>query len=258
MALKAMVEKIEDVQEEHQDLYEETDGKFVLDVEEVDGYALEDVAGMKKVLEEAKAGRSEKGEQVSKLEKKIKTLEQQNEELEATQDEKAKEQVEELKGQYQTRIEELEKEKETKINELSEQLHKTKVEDTLLRELSKAGPKGPTKNGADVLPRILRDQVKLNDDGDVVVVNENGNVRVGKGGKDMTVSELMGETVEKYPEFFQPEGATGSGSQGNTNTGGKTKISRSEWNDMTPEERYKATTNEDGTPKKDFEINEDS
>lgn len=50
MALKALVEKIDELPEPVRAFYAEKDGKFVLDVESVDGFALEDVGGLKSTL----------------------------------------------------------------------------------------------------------------------------------------------------------------------------------------------------------------
>src|SRR4051794_27617528 len=50
MALKAIVETIDSVPEAVRGLYKEAEGKFILDVESVEGYALEDVSGLKSTL----------------------------------------------------------------------------------------------------------------------------------------------------------------------------------------------------------------
>lgn len=254
MALKAKVESLDDVREEHQDLYTESDGQFVLDVQPVDGYALEEVDGMKKVLEEVKAERSELRDKVSQMDKELKSKSQSVSELKATQDEKAKEKIEELKKEmselHQQEISEWQK----KHDDLQSKYRKTRVHDELVRELGKAGPNGATKNGIDVLPRILSDKIELNENGDPYVVNEDGHARTGSGGKDMSISELVEETVDQYPEFFNPNGSSGGGSEGSGGKAGGTGITREQWESMSGEEKARATLTENGKPKKDFKI----
>lgn len=55
MKLKAKIEKLEDVEEQYRGLYTEVDGKFILGVEEVDGWALDDVRGLRSGIQSARA-----------------------------------------------------------------------------------------------------------------------------------------------------------------------------------------------------------
>src|SRR5262245_7637775 len=61
MALKALLNSLDGLDDATKALYVEKDGKFVLDVESVDGFALEDVNGLKTALgkERTRADRAE-------------------------------------------------------------------------------------------------------------------------------------------------------------------------------------------------------
>lgn len=67
MALKAILEKLDDAPEALREHYAEKDGKFYLSVDAVDGYALEDVSGLKSALGKERTTREALEKQVVKF-----------------------------------------------------------------------------------------------------------------------------------------------------------------------------------------------
>ena len=85
------------------------------------------------------------------------------------------------------------------------------------------------KGSALLLMPHVRSRTKLDDNGNPVVVDESGNVRVGSDGKPLTISQLIAEMKADIPTFgraFDGAGATGSGSrQSAAHTGATDKYS---------------------------------
>lgn len=72
------------------------------------------------------------------------------------------------------------------------------------------------KGVATLLMPHVRSRTKLDDNGNPVVVDESGNVRVGSDGKPLTIPQLIAEMktdVNTFGRAFEPSGASGSGSQ---------------------------------------------
>jgi hypothetical protein len=60
--------------------------------------------------------------------------------------------------------------------------------------------------------RLLKDQIRLNDVGEVEVLDESGSVRYNDQGSAMSVDELVGEFLQTNPHFVNA-GPSGTGSQ---------------------------------------------
>ncbi|MDA3971341.1 MAG: hypothetical protein PF442_08315 [Desulfobulbaceae bacterium] len=77
------------------------------------------------------------------------------------------------------------------------------------------------KGSLKLLMPHVRTLTKLDESGRPVVVDEDGQVRVGSDGKPLAIAQLvaeMKEDVEGYGGAFASSGATGSGSTGSTGT----------------------------------------
>lgn len=58
----------------------------------------------------------------------------------------------------------------------------------------------------DLVSVVLSRNLRLGDDGDVDVIDDAGNIRIGAGTANMTVAELVAEAKRKSPVFFnRPE-----------------------------------------------------
>lgn len=66
---------------------------------------------------------------------------------------------------------------------------------------------------------LLKTQVRLNGDGEVEVVDSNGQVRYGDSGRLLGVPDLVREFLEANPHFVQPTPATTTGRSSIANTG---------------------------------------
>jgi len=71
MALKAILKNLDDVPDVLKEEYTEKDGKFYLDVTPVDGYALEDISGLKKALESERSSKKETETKLDSIKTKI-------------------------------------------------------------------------------------------------------------------------------------------------------------------------------------------
>ena len=237
MALKAIIESKEDVPESVRGEYAEKDGKFYLQVDEVDGYALEDVAGIRKVLDEVKAERGQLRKDMSEVDGEAGSLKRKIVELEASQSSKSKEKLETLKAD----LEELHRTEMGKITGENESLIQALEHSELTQKATLAlTAAGFTKNGVNLLLNTeIKRQAKLvkGDDGySVSVVNDKGMERSGKSGGAMDLTELAAELATNYPELVTGSQQTGPGVTGNTTSGGvgKPSITAAEYKALEP------------------------
>ncbi len=95
------------------------------------------------------------------------------------------------------------------------------------------------KGSALLLMPHVRSRTKLDDNGNPVVIDESGNVRVGADGKPLSIAALITEMkadVATFGRAFEASGASGSGSQqsnGNGQQGAKV-MKRSAFDQLNP------------------------
>jgi hypothetical protein len=241
--LIAVVENLESVSEAHKDFYVEKDGKFVVNIKETNGYALENIAGLRLVTEEAKAGREKVKGQLAEFETAVEVANKKIKELEASQDAKSKDQIEALKNELETKYAEVLTEKDGIISTLTDDLKGERVTGGLIRAL---GKHKATENGLRDLPVLLSPHLGVDENKQPIILNASGGARIGKDNANMTLDEYVEkEVVPSYPEFFQGVGASGSGSpggSGGSGSAGKGQISRAEYDSMSSEEKHKVAT----------------
>ncbi len=97
----------------------------------------------------------------------------------------------------------------SEIQTLKSQLEQIKITDSLLNSASKHKANVP-----DQVVKLLRSQVKLNDEGKVEVLAENNQPRYNTKGELLSVDEYVQEFLTQNPHF-QSATPSGSGSQGN-------------------------------------------
>jgi hypothetical protein len=223
MALKAIIDSIdglsEDVKKEYKPGEGKLQGKFVLDVAEVDGFALDNVGTLKTTLQKER-------ETVATLKKSVKAFDG----LDAAQAREALEKLEEIKNfnpdqkiteGIRQREEQLSKkwkkevdDREEAIKATTKQLEEVLIDNAAVKALSEA--KGSAKL---LLPHVkTRTRLRKTDAGQYVVevVDENGTARISPkaGSQDpMTISELISEMrgSDDYASAFAASGANGSG-----------------------------------------------
>ena len=240
MALKAIIDSVEGLPEALQEHYTEVDGKFRLNVEASNGWALEDVGGLKSALSAERKARREAASYLSlygdyddksleftptvdadeygRLKKQVEKLK------DAKPDEKAKAEREAWEKQVlEKHSGELES-KDKELEQVNAQIRKLLITSKATAAISKHAP-----NAVDLLmPHVERaTRIEKNGNGDYVVrvLDDNGNPAItrGEGTGDMDIAEYVDVVLrDKYPYAFPGSGATGSGATGTTGTSGGT------------------------------------
>lgn len=221
MALKPFFDDPSEIPQGMEDLYVEHDGRHVLDVAPDNGWALEDVSGLKSALSKERAS-------AQTLAKRVETFG----DLDPGKAKEAMERLKELEQIDPTK--EADKIATTKFEGLKTQLlekHKGEVakmadENTRLRGslekilVDQAATQALAEAGGSVrllLPHIRSStRVVQSDKGDfmVEVVGADGNARIGsKNGDAMTLKELVEEMRDSddFGAAFKASGMSGSG-----------------------------------------------
>lgn len=222
MALKIIIKAdehealSEDLKKEYK---KQNDGSFILDTVSVDGFAVENVSGLKKSLE---AARGERDRAMEKL-KSFGDLDPESARTAITKlaelgdgstkiEERVKAATEQIGKLHKTELEKV----SGRAEGLRKQLEKILVDNAALEALNKAKAK------ASLLMPHLRSQIRTRelDNGQFVVevVGADGNVRVGDAqGNPMTIPQLVEEMSkdETFAVAFPGTGQTGSGQTGN-------------------------------------------
>lgn len=96
------------------------------------------------------------------------------------------------------------------IAKLRNELEKIKIDGALINAASTAKAVAPEQ-----VSQLLRQQVRLDDNGNVSVVDNEGNTRYNDDAEAMTVNMLVDEFLGSN-QYFKAAGPSGLGSQGNT------------------------------------------
>ena len=117
--------------------------------------------------------------------------------------------IKKQRGEYDQIIKDQADKSNAEIKTLKSQLEQIKITDSLLNSASKH-----KSNVPDQVVKLLRSQVKLNDEGKVEVLAENNQPRYNTKGELLSVDEYVQEFLTQNPHF-QSATPSGSGSQGN-------------------------------------------
>ena len=118
------------------------------------------------------------------------------------------------RGEFEKILKDTAEKKDQRIAQLHNQLNSIKVDDALLQASSKYKAINPAQ-----VVQLIKSQVKLNDTGDVEVVDKNGTPRYAESGEILTVDNLVKEFLDTNPHFISA-GPSGSGAKSNTQTEG--------------------------------------
>lgn len=222
MALKAILEKVDDLSDELKKQYKEKDGKFYLDVSSVAGFALEDIQGLKKSLQGER-------DSVSGLKKELKdykeigTIEDVRDGMDKVKDfdkmtpeTKVKEQIDSAIGKAEKQwIKKFDKQELQRSNLLNhvQDLAVVATATTAINE---------KKGSVELLLPHVKNNIKLNfaDDDyksfDTVVIDRDGQTKMTnkQGSTDkMGIDEYVGEMASNktFQRAFDGTGRTGSG-----------------------------------------------
>lgn len=202
----------------------------------------EEEAALKALAEEHAAGlKNKNSELLGKLKEldKLKDIDPEEYKKLKTQAEKAEEERAMKAGEFENLkkqlIEAHTKEKQALEAKLAT-LHKSLEENVLIATATQAI--AAEKGVAALLMPHVRSRTKLDENGQAVVIDESGNVRVAADGKPLPITALIAEMkadVQTFGRAFEPSGASGSGSQGSNASGTANK-----YEGMSPTERMTA------------------
>ena len=234
MALDAFVENLENVPEALHGEYKEVEGGYQLDVAAVNGFALENVEGLKGALGKERNNVSSLNKELNKLKKEfdgvdpteligvkaqLEDLQKQYDELSSIDpakeadklaDEKVKTTLTKKQKEWQKEYEKEVGSRDERINGLTSQLHKVMVESVAVQALAENG----AGDSVDLLlPHVLKNVKLSEEDGKVSVnvIDSEGNPRVKGDGNNMTITDLMPEFKEKWPNAFSAKVKSGGG-----------------------------------------------
>jgi hypothetical protein len=110
------------------------------------------------------------------------------------------------KGEFEKILKETVGKKESTIEQLRSELHSVKVDGAVLSAANKLGA-----INAQQVVALLKTQIRLSDDGNAEVVDDNGNPRYTEKGDPMQVENLVSSFLETNPHFARSTpGGTGS------------------------------------------------
>ena len=128
----------------------------------------------------------------------------------ALQEKEAKElEIKKQRGEFDDIIKQQADKSNAEIKTLKTQLEQIKINDSLLSSASKHKANVP-----DQVVSLLKNKVKLNDEGKVEILAENNQPRYNTKGELLSVDEYVQEFLTQNPHF-QSATPSGSGSQGN-------------------------------------------
>lgn len=227
MPLPFAVDSIDAIPETQRDLYKESNGKFVLDV---DGY--EDPTNLKSALAKERKAAADAAKQVKSWQDLGKTPD----EILALIDTASKAEAEKLTkgGEWDKLKEQITSQhkgelgkKDVEITTLRKRLESEMVDKTATSAIANA--KGST---ALLLPHVRASVRVIEEGGDfsVRVVDVAGNPRVNSKGEFLSIADLVDEMrqSEVFGRAFEPSGTTGGGSHQSSGGGGGKKTMKQE------------------------------
>jgi hypothetical protein len=110
------------------------------------------------------------------------------------------------KGEFEKVLQDLAAKKDAEIQRRDSVIREFKVDSPLLNAAAKYRSVNPEQ-----VKSLLKTQVSLNSDGEVEVLDGNGQVRYNDKGQAFTVDELVREWLDQNPHFVQPTPATVAG-----------------------------------------------
>ena len=132
------------------------------------------------------------------------------EEKEAAELERQKE-----RGEFEAILKKTAEKKDNEIQTLRSKLHSTLIDGEVMNAAVRNNAVSPEQVSA-----LLRNKIRLADDGHVEVLDGNGSPRYNDSGESLTVGELVEEFLTANPHFVRAS-AGGTGSKGNA--GGSTQ-----------------------------------
>jgi F0F1-type ATP synthase membrane subunit b/b' len=235
--LSAIRENLDGLSEQEQGHYVEREGKFYLEVEAVDGVALENVTGLKTTVGKLRTTETALQKKIAELTDRFKDLDPEEARNALSKmdeiknwdgDQKIQEAVEaakrELVKQHKKEKEELENELSNTQDQLTDAIVDTKIVEALTKE----------EGNVTLLMPHVKQHVRMvkNADGKFIpeVINDAGEQRIGDSdGSPMTISQYIAEmkTQTTFAAGFPGANSTGSGRSSDEDRGKRTVASNS-------------------------------
>ena len=147
-------------------------------------------------------------------------------------EEQSKMEEQKKKGEFETILREQAEKANSKINSLTQELSSIKIDGALLNAASKHKAINPEQ-----VVRLVKDQVKMNDDGSVEIIDPvSKQTRYTEKGDALTTDGLVAEFLKSNAHFVAA-GPAGSGSKSNTSTDGATNVDINKLDLNDPEQR---------------------
>jgi len=148
------------------------------------------------------------------------------------QDAEKKRQEEQLKrGEFEKTLQELAAKKDQEILKRDSVIKEYKINTPLLNSAAKLRSVNPEQ-----VKSLLVSSVRLNDDGEVEVVDTTGAVRYNDDGKPVTVEQLVDDFLKENPHFVQPTPTT-TNTKTSVNGNATNKVDISKLDMTNPEHR---------------------
>lgn len=238
MALKAIVEKLEDIAEPLREHYragaaeEGLEGRFVLAVEGSSGYALENVDGLKSALGKERTTREKLERDVVKFKDidpdKARTALAELDELKKLDPAKEADKI--ANGKFEAAKAQLIQAHQTEIGQREERIgHLARTVEGLLVDAVATTALAEAKGSVELLLPHVRAHVKVKElDGKfgVEVVDKDGNARIADAkGTPMDIKGLVAEMrqSETFGRAFEADGHDGQGKKQDTSSSGPKK-----------------------------------
>jgi hypothetical protein len=127
-----------------------------------------------------------------------------------TKEEQMRIEEQKKRGEFERVLKETAEKKDLQIQQLRATLNSVKVDGSVLNAASKYKAISPEQ-----VSKLVKDKIRLNDNGDVEVVGDTGAPRYTESGDPMSVDEFISEWLQQNPHFVQ-SGPSGSGAKSNT------------------------------------------
>ena len=248
MAIKAIINSIDDVDETLRGLYVEKDDKFILDVTVVDGFALEDVSGLKSALRKKTEDWKKRGQELKAFDgitpddarDAIKKIEDMGNEPDV--ETKIKEGIA-LREKQRADLHKKEVgQRDTRIKHLLSKLEGTLIDGSVIKAINE------NKGNVELLVPHIRKFVRMteSDDGEFAtqVLDKDfktPRMSLKSGSQEpMSISELVGEisNMDVFAPAFAGTGSAGSGATSARGGRGQPQ-SNADLMKLPPEERMK-------------------
>ena len=208
-ALKLSVDSLDGLDDTVKPLYQQKDGKFVLDVE-----GIEDTSALKGALQKERKA----AETASKMVKRWEQLGKSPDEIEELLAQQAKDDEDKAAkaGEWDKLRAQMNEKHQTELRQKDESLvvMRRRLEGELIDSRAVAAIASAKGIPDLLLPHVQR-HVKVDENYNVVVVDAKGDPRVNGKGEPLTISDLVSEMKQSeiFGRAFEGSGQSGSGTQ---------------------------------------------